>query len=181
MCVCVCLNNYLIYRLSVCVCVQVCNISLTNQLLPSMLKDGLLDSSNYPPSHPLHSKEHTAKLGCVKDESGGGAPFAEWVLLRPKCYSMRTRDAKEHKRAKGVQRSVVSNELTHADYVNIFNQTAPTPTKDVTVRRFHSRAHQVTTIAQRKRALSIFDDKRVWLSENDSRAYGHYSLIKRCK
>jgi hypothetical protein len=142
-----------------------------------MLKDGLLDTSNYPASHPLYTKEYKARLGCVKDESGGATYYTEWVLLRPKLYSMITRNNKEHKRAKGIQRSVVNREITHNDYVLIFQNSS---TKDVTVRRFDTQLHQIRTIQQRKRALSVFDDKRVWTDGNSSVAYGHYK-IKRLK
>jgi hypothetical protein len=51
--------------------------------------------------------------------------------------------------------------------------------KTVTVRRFDSRYHQVVTIEQTKRALSLFDDKRIWLNRNTSVAYGHYLCIEK--
>jgi hypothetical protein len=34
----------------------------------------------------------------------------------------------------------------------------------------------ITTTTTNKKALSIFDDKRAWISANESLAYGHYSL-----
>jgi hypothetical protein len=151
------------------------NISLQKELLPVMLSDGLLDTSNYSPStHPLFSQAHKARLGCIKVE-GGGRIFKEWVLLRPKCYSMLTTESWEHKRAKGVQRSVVAREMRHADYLAVHEGTR---TEDVReVRRFRSHLHSIDTIRQRKRALTCFEDKRAWLSPNYSVAYGHYSLM----
>jgi len=41
------------------------------EILGEMARTQLLDSSNYPTTHPLHSIECKAKLGCVKDESRG--------------------------------------------------------------------------------------------------------------
>jgi len=70
-----------------------------------MLRDGLLDSSNYPENHPLYSTKYRSKLGCVKDESCGKT-FNEWIFLRPKCYSLRYEDGDVKKTAKGVQRYI---------------------------------------------------------------------------
>jgi hypothetical protein len=150
----------------------VLGISLSQQLLPAMLEDGLLDSSNYPATHPLYSTTYKARLGCVKDESGGRL-FQEWVLLKPKCYSMLTVDEKEHKRAKGVQRSVVSKEIRHQDYVSIFEGGEDAYRE---VRGFRSQMHAITTIRQEKKALCLWEDKRAWTSLNENVAFGHYSL-----
>jgi len=63
------------------------NISLQDQLLPVMINDGLLDTSNYPEEHHMFSKQFEAKIGLVKDESKSHG-YKEWVFLRPKCYSV---------------------------------------------------------------------------------------------
>jgi hypothetical protein len=152
-------------------------ISLNQQLLPAMAIDGLLDSSNYPSSHPLYSSTNKARLGCVKDE-GAGEVWKEWVLLKPKCYSMCTVNEHEHKRAKGVQRSVVANEIYHKDYVAIFEGCQDDYRS---VRRFSSTRHTITTVEQRKKALSLWEDKRAWISLNESKAYGHHSLLVQSK
>ena len=49
------------------------NISVPNQLLPAMLEDGVLDSSNYPCDHSLYSINGKAELGRVKNECAGVA------------------------------------------------------------------------------------------------------------
>ena len=66
------------------------DINLNNQLLPAMISDELLDTSNYPTTHPLHSKKFASQIGKFKDESGGGVRYVEWVFLRPNMYSMLT-------------------------------------------------------------------------------------------
>ena len=43
------------------------------ELFPSIVGRGLLDTSNYPRDHPLFSNALKARLGCVNDESGGDA------------------------------------------------------------------------------------------------------------
>ncbi len=147
-----------------------------------MLEDGLLDTSNYAPTHHLYSTAYKARLGCIKDE-GAGKLFKEWMLMSSKCYSMLTTEEHEHKRAKGIQRCVVANELHHGDYKAIYDScilsssSSPQPKEAIReVRRFRSHLHNVDTIQQQKRALSIFEDKRAWTSLNKSVAYGHYSL-----
>ena len=137
-----------------------------------MANDGLLDSSNYPSSHPLYSTAHKAQLGCVKDEAAGEM-WKEWVLLRPKCYSMLSTTHHNHKRAKGVQRSVVSKEIQHIYYLDVFGSGEDDYR---TIRRFASTNHQISTIEQRKRSLNLWEDKRAWTSLNTSVAYGHHSL-----
>jgi hypothetical protein len=86
-----------------------------------MCNDGLLDTSNFPSNHPLFSVNRKAHLGCIKDESGGCVdPYVEWIFLRPKCYSMLTASHCELKRAKGVQKSVIKNDIQHDDYVSLW-------------------------------------------------------------
>ncbi len=141
-------------------------------LLPAMLQDGLLDSSNYPSTHPFYSTKFKAKLGCIKDESCGEV-FKEWVLLRPKCYSMLTVGGSSKTRAKGVQRSVVKKEITFNDYKHAYLQN--TELYHVQ-RRFQSSNHIIHTIEFVKRSLSFFEDKRTWISSNTSLPYGNHKL-----
>ena len=93
-------------------------ISISQQLLPAMAKDGLLDSSNYPHDHSLYSSVAKVELGRIKDECAGVA-IQEAVFLRPKCYSLLLSSQKSHKRAKGIQRCVLQNHISHSDYVNV--------------------------------------------------------------
>ena len=45
------------------------------------------DSSNYNSTHSLYSITNKAKLGCFKDECAGRL-LEEYILLKPKMYSM---------------------------------------------------------------------------------------------
>ena len=152
--------------------ISVSNCDVYKQLLPAMQRDGLLDSSNFSPSHPLFSKTCKAKLGCVKDESEGNC-YKEWVLLRPKAYSMLcVNSLGSKKRAKGVKQATV-REMSHLDYVKSYkNQKLLYKNQ----RRIASNKHKVSTIEYNKISLSFYEDKRVWLNLNSSVPYGHYSL-----
>ena len=128
-----------------------------------------IDTSNYPPSHPLYSKENKAKLGCFKDETCGQT-LEEMILLRPKMYSMKFKDTDTAiKRAKGITKHIVSK-MKHDTYREAFEKKKTTQV-EMTILR--SKQHTIQTTTFNKRALSAWEDKRVWLSENESLPHGH--------
>src|SRR5438552_6444835 len=135
-----------------------------------MLEIGLLETSNYKKQHVMYREAHKAQLGCVKDEFEGKI-CTEFILLRPKSYSMKTIDSTGDKRkSKGVARRKVKA-LTHADYKNVFaNQVEIS----ANCRRMQSVLHVVYNVEQYKIALSYGDDKRAWFSNNFSLPYGHW-------
>jgi hypothetical protein len=141
-------------------------------LLENMIRDGLLDSSNYPPSHKFYSTNCKAKLGCVKNECPA-ATINEIVMLRPKSYSILLDNCKEKKRAKGVQRHVVESKIKHIDYKIAYEEKVALYRE---TRRIGSVRHQLYTLSQRKLSLSSFEDKRTWVTANESRPYGHHTL-----
>ena len=149
------------------------SIDLFGQLYPAMLRDELLDSSNYPPDHVLFSERMKARLGCIKDEVRGEM-LVEAVLLKPKCYSMKTASGKENKkRAKGIQ-YCVKERISHESYVQCFKLQEELVRN---TRRFETNNHVVSTIQQNKWALSAFDTKRAWVTANESLPYGHFRLV----
>jgi len=158
---------------------EVCGVDLTTQLLPAMMHDGLLETSNYNPASPLFSKLHENEIGLFKDESGGKDVFMEWVFLRPKCYSMLTESNISKHRAKGVTRRTP---LLHQQYLDVYHSFHPddqqTPPKRVSAgqHNFRSDNHSILTVSYNKVALSVVDDKRMWLTQNTSLPYGHYDL-----
>lgn len=127
-----------------------------------------IDTSNYPLSHPSYSAVNKAKLGCFKDETAGQT-LEEMILLRPKMYSMKFKDSDTSiKRAKGISRSVVQN-TRHKEYLEAF-QDKKTTRVQMTILR--SKQHSIQTTTFTKRALSAWEDKRLWLSENESIPHG---------
>jgi len=157
-------------------------------LLTAMKEDQLLDTSNFHPSDPLHSKDIASKIGCVKDECGG-LPMTEIIMLQPKCYSALTND-KNIKRAKGVQRVVLNKELHHENYKRIYNQfgniflddddatngSVINPPLVKRQRRIGSEKHQIYTFHYNKVVLACRDNKRQWIEQNKSIAFGHHML-----
>ena len=74
----------------------------------------ILDTSDYPDTHFLHSTQHKKKIGYSKDEINGDL-ILEFVGFRPKMYSFIT-EKSERKTAKGVSRCVVEHSIAHRDY-----------------------------------------------------------------
>ena len=153
---------------------KVVNIDVEKVLIPRLCQDNVLDTSNYPKDHAQFSNKCKAKLGCIKDEAGG-KPFREWVLLRPKAYSMQTIDDRDNKmRAKGVARATLRLDITHETYKTAFIEQT---TFSHIQRRFGSINHQLFTMSYNKRSLSFFEDKRAWISINKSLPYGNHNLL----
>ena len=144
-------------------------VNLNSQLLPAMIKDELLDTSNYPSTHPLYSKKFAAQIGKFKDESGGVDKYSDWIFLRPKLYSLLTVNDNEFNKAKGV--IMKQARLTHKRYLEVLNDTEPHYVKQ---RRIGSTNHQLYSFESTRRALTSTDDKRLWIGSNQSVAYGHY-------
>ena len=128
-----------------------------------------IDTSNYPPSHPLYSAVNKAKLGCFKDETAGQT-LEEMILLRPKMYSMKFADSPSSiKRAKGISKHIVKK-MKHDAYREAFEDKKTTRVQMTILRSQH---HTIQTTTFNKRALSAWEDKRCWLSENASLPHGH--------
>jgi len=128
-----------------------------------------IDTSNYPPSHPLYSTVNKAKLGCFKDETAG-QELEEMILLRPKMYSMKYKHTDTAiKRAKGISKHIIRN-MKHDTYKEAFEEKKTTR---VQMTILQSKQHTIRTTTFQKRALSAFEDKRCWLTENESLPHGH--------
>ena len=130
------------------------------------------DSSNYSEDNRVFSALNRAKLGCFKDECKGNT-LKRMILLRPKMYSMEYDEDSlaSINRAKGISRSVVKGYLP-SDYLSAYEESKEIWC-NMTVLR--SRSHTIQTITLNKRGLSCWEDKRCWLSPNESVPYGHYS------
>ena len=77
------------------------------------------------------------------------------------------------KKIKGIQKSVVKQDIKLDDYKACLNGE----TKRVDMNMIRSNKHLITTQTINKLALCAINDKRYMLDANNSYAYGHY-LIK---
>ena len=92
-------------------------------------------------------------------------------LFRPKSYAYLTSKAGEEvKKAKGIGRAVTKNEITFEDYQRVLETTLPQRHAMNTIR---SKDHNLYIQKLEKTSLSLFEDKRYWLSHYVSVPYGH--------
>ena len=125
------------------------------------------DFSAYPEDHPLYNKDNCAVILKMKDETNG-VPISEFVGLKPKMYAYRT-ELYEDKKAKGVKKCVVKNNICFNDYKNVLTTGISQMEEQNTIR---SIKHQLYTIKQNKIALSAVDTKR-WIKEDGVSSYAH--------
>lgn len=158
-------------------------ISTTEDLYKKIQGHDWFDFSNYPKDHPLYNDKKRLKPGFFKDEFGGQI-IEEIVGLRPKMYSIQLTSGRKKATAKGVNKSVRDDLLTHQDYKNsLFNQTV----REDKMTRIINKDHKLFTVEIEKKSLSPFDDKRFRDRQGDvftSYSFGHYMiaamLMKNC-
>ncbi|KAE9523040.1 hypothetical protein AGLY_016671 [Aphis glycines] len=131
------------------------------------------DTSDYPKDNiydlPLVNKKVLDKF---KDELNGKV-MTEFIGLRSKLYSHQILDSeKEIKKSKGVKKNVVENKICFDDFKNCLLTKKP---KYVIQNLFRTKKHDIFTVEQNKKALSVYDDKRFILNNGiDTLAWGHY-------
>jgi hypothetical protein len=129
------------------------------------------DFSDYPKEHMLYNCNNKKVIGKMKDETNG-VPIVEFVGLKPKMYSVKT-EFTESKKAKGVSRHVVKNDIKHSDYYNCLMNDSIKMTTMNTIRSYD---HHIYSINVNKRGLSSYDDKSYHLNNLTCLRHGHYKI-----
>ena len=99
--------------------------------------------------------------------------FQFTILLfhsRPKSYACRLEDNGTKKALKGIGRSVTKNEISFDDYQRTLETGLP---QRHVMNVIRSIDHRVLIQNVEKTSLSLWDDKRYWLSQYESVPYGH--------
>lgn len=146
---------------------------ITQNLYEDMKKyQKYLDTSCYPPDHPLYSLENKGVVGKFKDESSSKV-IQEFVGLRAKMYAIKFGDECS-KKLKGIKKNVVKQEILFEDYLNCLKTGNYTYHQNKCIRSYK---HEVYSICMNKLSLSAHDDKRVIMSDGiNTLPYGHYKL-----
>lgn len=143
-----------------------CSDNLFDEL--ETLKPTLLDCSNLQQDHPLNYEPNNAgKLGMFKFENGQST-IQEVVFLRPKMYSIKYID-QNVKRAKGVKKHVVNDQLRHEHYVETLRTNIVKFAKQRFIRSIDLENFNMEI---NKKTLSSFCDKRFQLDA--IRSVPHY-------
>ena len=120
------------------------------------------DFNGYSNNSPYYNVENKKKIGKMKDEMGG-VLMIEFMGLCVRMYSVLSADLKEKKKAKGINKTVVKNHIKHSDYVNcLSNKIQYTHT----MKPIRSTNHQLFTIAQNKKSLTPYDERRYLLDDS---------------
>ena len=121
------------------------------------------DTSNYEVNRPLPTGKNKKVIGLMKDELGGKV-ITEFVILRPKTYSLLTVDGKEDK---GTKKCVIKKMIKFNDYKKcLLNDEVILKSQQ----RFISKKKDVYTENINKIAQSNNGDKRI-VSSNKISSY----------
>ena len=135
-----------------------------------------MDFSDYPTGHHLHTNMNKKRLGCFKDEVNGKI-ISEFIGLKPKMYAMRLDDGCQEKKAKGIPKQIVKNDLNFDSYKRTLEDTE-CKKQYVQFNCIRSKNHQIYSLTCNKAGLSNYDNKRYYISNNQSLPYGHHYLLK---
>ena len=152
---------------------SVCYVIETDDLSEDMHEDiHLFDTSNYPKDHFLYSEERKKAVGYFKDEMGG-TPIFQFVGLRPKMYSILTKNDNK-KTAKGISKNTIQKHLKHEEYLQSLFKGNRFYHKMKYIRSNH---HDIYTTAIKKASICPLDDKRFILKDGiKSLAYNHFRI-----
>ena len=126
------------------------------------------DFSDYSKDHPNYDGRNAKVLGKFKDECNGEL-LTEFVGLKAKMYAMRV-GSKEKMCAKGCPKSTVKKYTKFDLYKDVLFEDKKTT---VTFNTLRSQNHQMHTMNLTKMGLSNYDNKRYYLDNVVSVAYGH--------
>ena len=132
------------------------------------------DNSDYHEYSPFFYKTNKKVIGKFKDEAAG-IPIIEFIGLRSKMYSYIKENQKGGKKAKGIKKNVIKNNIKHDDYKETLFDKKQMYHKMKTIR---SENHQLGSYELNKVSLSCFDNKRYIHKDGiNSYAYGHKNII----
>ena len=130
--------------------------------------EDLFDCSGYPKEHILYSEKNKKVLGKFKDELNGNL-MSERISLRSKMYAHKIYNSKkEEKRAKGIKKCNVKNDLTFKKYHDCLFNNQNTSHE---YKNFKTENHEIFTITTTKKGLSAFDSKRYYLDSVKSKPF----------
>lgn len=154
---------------------SLCSVIYTQNFYDDMKKKlEYFDTSNFSENNIHEIVPSPSKIGLMKDEYGGRI-LEKFLGTGSKAYYVKRSDG-EVKKAKGVKKGAIKNQLTCADYKSVVEQ----PNKVYcTMQVFRSDKHKIFTYYMRKVALSHFDDKRFLLpNSKQTLAWGHKDIPK---
>ena len=138
----------------------------------------LFDFASFPKDSQFFDATNNKVIGKFKDEENG-IPIIEFVGPKAKLYSYQKENRDGARRAKGIQRSIVRQKLSHQSF---HDQLFHPEVSLLENNRIQSDRHHLFTSSLLKKGLNSFDDKRFLLGDGvHTLAHGNYrsrALIK---
>jgi hypothetical protein len=139
----------------------------------------LFDQSDYnKDGYRCKDNRNKKVIGKFKDETEG-IPIKEFVGLRSKMYSILLDGGAEKKRGKGIKKSALKRDVTHANYKDCLFGSVEQQRQLVTFNNLRSVDHNIGLYRMTKVGLSCSNDKQYLLDDGiTSYSYGHYLISK---
>ena len=131
--------------------------------------EDIFDFSNLDENHELYSNKNKKSIGFFKIETPKNIWIDEFVCLRSKAYSFKCEDNKEDKnKIKGISKSQ-SKHIKFEEYYNcLFGGEYQKECDNYIIRSIN---HEMVLQEVKKSTLSIFDDKRCYINNIESRPW----------
>jgi len=120
----------------------------------------------------FHSTANAKVIGKFKDEYANKV-ISQVIAVRPKMYWVGLDSGEELKKAKGISRLAVKNQVTKEDFVDAIELDV---SSTVSMIGFRSRRHQIFTEHMVKTGINAFCCKRFRMDAISSLAYGHKDI-----
>ena len=131
--------------------------------------EDIFDFSNLDENDELYSNKNKKSIGFFKIETPKNIWIDEFVCLRSKAYSFKCKDNKEDKnKIKGISKSQ-SKHIKFEEYYNcLFGGEYQKECDNYIIRSIN---HEMVLQEVKKSTLSIFDDKRCYINNIESRPW----------
>ena len=142
----------------------------TNDIIKDLKKlEIIFDFSNLDENHELFSNKNKKVFGKFKIQTPKNIWIDEFVCLRSKAYSFKCKDNNEDKnKIKGISISQ-SKHIKFEEYYNcLFGKENQKECNNYLIRSIN---HEKVLQEVKKSTLSIFDDKRCYLNETESKPW----------
>ena len=146
-------------------------LSMKTKVIIKDLKnlEDIFDFSNLDENHELYIEKNKKIIGRFKNECPKNTWIDEFVCLRSKAYSFNCKNIDENKnKIKGVSKSQ-SKHIKFEEYYNcLFGGEYQKECDNYIIRSVN---HEMILQKVRKSTLSIFDDKRCYINETESKPW----------
>ena len=131
--------------------------------------EDIFDFSNLDENHELFSNKNKQVIGKFKIETPESILIDEFVCLRSKAYSFKCKNNDENKnKIKGISKSQ-SKHIKFKEFYNcLFSKDYQEECDKYIIRSLN---HEMYLQKVRKSTLSIFDDKRCYINETESKPW----------